>query len=459
MTTTTMSTTSAPQVELGEILHPGDTDYDQARKVWNGTIDRHPAMIARCRTTGEVAAAVRMATASGIEIAVRAGGHSIPGLSVCEGGMMIDLSPMKGLDVDVEERIAVADAGLLWKEYDAGTQLYGLASPGGEISDTGVAGLTLGGGIGWLSRRHGLACDNLIGAEIVLADGSVVDVDDEGDPELMWGLRGGGGNFGIVTKFRFTVHEVPPLLAGLLVWPATCAADVLSLYAEFAPSAHRDLAMSSAQVVAPPAPFIPAELQFQPVVALAVAWTGDATLGEEVLAPLRAAAPSVDTVEIQPYTSIQQWFDAGAPHGRRYHARSEWLDGLDSAAVAELVDSAAAMSSPFNQILLRRLGGAIADVDYAATAFRFRDARYMLTVAAGWDDGADDPHVDWTRATWRRLRPWSSGGSYVNHLAADEGRDRVREAYGPATYDRLVALKRRMDPANVFHLNQNIDPT
>ncbi len=455
---TLTSIPSSPAGIIGDVLLPGHAGYDEARRVWNGAIDRRPAMIVRCHSTADVAAAVQMATSTGLEIAVRAGGHSIPGHSVCEGGMMIDLSPMKRLDVDPASRLAVAGPGLLWSEYDAGTQRYGLASPGGEISDTGVAGLTLGGGIGWLSRRHGLSCDNLVGAELVLADGRVVDVDDDTDPELVWGLRGGGGNFGIVTELRFRVHPVPPMPAGLLVWPADRAVDVLGTYFRVASQAPRDLAMNAALVHAPPAPFIPAEMQLRPAVAVAVMWTGDPREAQAAFADLRAAEPPVDTVAMQPYTAVQQWFDEGTPHGRRYHARSEWLGELDDGAALELAE-AAASASPLDQILVRVMGGAIADVHPDATAFRFREAAYMLTVASGWDAGPDEPHVTWTRETWRRLRPWSCGGSYVNHLAADEGRDRVREAYGPVTWDRLVALKRRVDPTNVFHLNQNIDPS
>ncbi len=445
-------------VTPGEILRPGDDDYDRARQVWNGTVDRHPALIARCRSTAEVAAAVKLASSSGLEVAVRGGGHSIPGHSVCEGGLMIDLSPMKGLDVDVDRGLALAEPGLLWAEYDAGTQAHGLASPGGEISHTGVAGLTLGGGIGWLSRRHGLACDNLVAAQLVLADGSVVEADDATAPELMWGLRGGGGNFGIVTQFRFRVHRLPPLYAGMLMWPAEQRPAVLERFIEVAEAAPRDLSLVAALLVAPPAPFVPVELQLRPVVAVAAIWTGAPEDGPPAVAPLRHPDPAVDLFEIQPYPVIQQWFDDGVPHGRRYHVRSEWLAGLDASAVGELSASAAEMSSPLNQVLVRRLGGAIADVDPDATAFRYRDASYMLTIAAGWDDGEDESHVEWTRRSWERLNRWSCGGGYVNHLAADEGRDRLRAAYGQATWRRLVQLKRRYDPTNLFHLNQNVDP-
>jgi FAD/FMN-containing dehydrogenase len=453
MTMTTDNTSG-----LGEILLPGSAEYESARHVWNGTVDRYPALIARCTSTADVAAAVELATRSGLEIAVRGGGHSIPGLSVCEGGLMIDLSPMKRVTVDPCARTADVEPGALWADYDATTQVHGLASPGGEISHTGVAGLTLGGGVGWLSRRYGLACDNLFGVTLVLADGTVRDVDDTSDPELMWGLRGGGGNFGVVTRFRFRVHPVPPLYAGLLMWPASESTRILEHYVELAARAPRDLSIVAAQIIAPPAPFVPDAIRFRPAVGIAAVWTGDPADGERVIAELRAEQPSVDTFGMHPYAEIQRWMDDSVPHGRRYHVRSEWLGELDELAVSELVDAAGSFTSPFNQILVRRMGGAVSDVAPDATAFRFRDARFMLTIASGWDDGGDEGHVAWTRRTWERLRPWTSGGSYVNHLAADEGVERVREAYGSATWDRLVALKRRVDPGNAFHLNQNVAP-
>lgn len=444
---------------MGELLRPDDPSYDDVRRIWNGAIDRRPAFIARCRTTAEVAAAVRFAATSSLEVSVRSGGHSIPGHSVCDGGLMIDLSLMKRLDVDAGRRRASAQPGLVWAEYDAGTQTHGLGSPGGEISHTGVAGLTLGGGIGWLSRRFGLACDNLVGATVVLADGTVTEVDDEREPDLLWGLRGGGGNFGIATELRFTVHPVPPLYAGMAMWPSSHAVEILERYREACAAAPPELSLVAAQVVAPPAPFVPDALRLQPAVALAAVWVGDPAEGAEHLTPLRGGAPLVDLFGVQDYVNIQQWFDGGVPHGRRYHCRSEWLGNLDLQASSALAAAAAASTSPHNQVLLRHLGGAIADIAPDATAFRYRDAQHMLTIAAGWDEPAGDPHINWTRHSWTALQPWSCGGGYVNHLAADEGPDRVRDAYGEQTWRRLVALKRRLDPTNLFHLNQNIDPT
>jgi FAD/FMN-containing dehydrogenase len=457
-TVTSISSSNGPR--LGEVLRPGDAGYDQARALWNGAIDRCPAFIVRCRSAAEVAAAVRFAAGSGMLLAVKGGGHSIPGWSVCEGGVMIDLSPMKGVHVDVQRRVATAEPGLLLREYDAATQAHGLASPGGEISHTGVAGLTLGGGLGWLSRKYGLACDNLIEAEVVLADGSVVIANEQQHAELFWGLRGGGGNFGIVTRFTFRLHPVPPMMAGFVMHPAAAAADVLGLYEQLSRSAPDELSLVAALVTAPPAPFVPDALRLQPVVALAACWVGDAREGAEAVQPIRRfGRAAIDTFGVQPYTQVQQWFDDSVPHGLHYHCRSEWLKPLDAPAIAALARAGRERTSPLSQVLLRHMRGATSRVPVDATAFRFRHATHILTLAAGWQPGqACQPHRDWCHTAWESLRPASAGGTYVNHLSDDEGDARTREAYGAATWARLVQLKRRYDPSNMFRMNQNIDP-
>ena len=445
---------------LGQVLRPGDAGYDDARALWNGAIDRRPAFIVRCRHTDEVAAAVRFAARHALLLAVKGGGHSIPGWSVCEGGLMIDLSPMKQITVDAERRLASVEPGVLLREYDAATQAHGLASPGGEISHTGVAGLTLGGGIGWLSRRYGLACDNLVQAEVVLADGSVVIADDQQHPELMWALRGGGGNFGVVTRFTYRLHEVAPMVAGFVAYPQAQAEQVLQHYDRLCRAAPEALSLATAMVVAPPAPFVPPALHFQPVVTIAACHVGPVQEGHEVVQAIRRfGRPAVDTFAVQNYTDIQRWFDDGVPHGLHYHCRSEWLRPLDGAAIDALVASARAMSSPLSQVLLRHMGGATARVAPEATAFRFRGAEHILTIAAAWSpsDDSADRHRQWCRDTWTALRPASAGGAYVNQLDG-EGEDRTREAYGEATWQRLVQAKRRYDPHNLFRMNQNIRP-
>jgi FAD/FMN-containing dehydrogenase len=454
------TTLTATRPRLGEILRPGDAGYEQARALWNGAIDRRPAFIARCRTAAEVAASVRFAAEHGLLLAVKGGGHSIPGWSVCEGGLMIDLSLMKRIEVNAERRTAVAEPGVLLREYDAATQAHGLASPGGEISHTGVAGLTLGGGIGWLSRRYGLACDHLIEAEVVLADGRIVTASEHQDAELFWALRGGGGNFGIVTKFKFRLHAVAPMVAGFVMYPAAQAPQVLRHYHALTRDAPDALSLVAAQLCAPPAPLVPQWLQFKPVVAIAACHVGPIQEGARAVRSLRAfGEPAVDTFAVQNYVDIQRWFDDGVPHGLHYHCRSEWLKPLDGTSIEALVEAARCATSPMSQVLVRHMRGATARVAPDATAFRFRAAEHLLTLASVWQPNDVQPHRhrQWCRDAWASLRGASAGGGYVNHLT-DEGEDRTREAYGEQTWERLVAAKRRYDPTNLFRMNQNIRP-
>jgi FAD/FMN-containing dehydrogenase len=443
----------------GELLTPRSTTYDDVRRVWNGSIDRRPAFIARCHGTADVIAAVRFGRRHDLPIAVRGGGHSIPGYSVCEGGLMIDLQPMKDVVIDPRTRTGMVAPGVLWQEFDAAAQEHGLATPGGEISDTRVAGLTLGGGIGWLSRLHGLAADNLVGAELVTAAGDVLDVSDDSDPDLMWGLRGGGGNFGIVTRFTFRLHPVGPFYGGMVMYGGDVAADVLRAALSVGDSAPRETGLVAALLSAPPAPFIPPELIGRPIAAIAAAHFGDVEQGRRLIEPLRhLGAPIVDTFGETSYVPLQRMFDEGTPWGLQTYVKSDFLRGLDEDAIAALVAHGTTPSSPMNQVLLRRMGGRISDVASEATAFATRDAEHMLLLAGTWVDPTADrtPHVDWVRSAWTALRPWASG-TYVNHLG-DEGPERLREAYPPATWKRLTELKGRLDPDNVFALNQNIPP-
>jgi FAD/FMN-containing dehydrogenase len=446
----------------GTVLRPGDDGYDEARRVSNFAIDRRPAFIARCRTTADVAAAVRFGVRHELAIAVRGGGHSIPGHSTCEGGLVVDLSQMKAIAVHPEAQRATVEPGVIWREIDAATQQHGLALPGGEVSDTGVAGLTLGGGIGWLSRAFGLTCDSLIAAELVAADGSIHTVSGERDPELLWGLRGGGGNFGVVTRFGFRLHPVPvPMFAGFVMHPLQRASEALAAFMELAADAPDGLGLNAALVVAPPAPFVPEPVRGRAVAILAAGWIGDDGEGADLVSRLRKAGePVLDTFGRMPYTVLQSMVDDSVPAGIASYARSEWLRPLDSAGTEALMAAASEPTSPMSQVLVRIMGGAIARVPADATAFRFREAAAMLTVAAMWPNPADpgDQHRAWCRTQWEALRPWSAGGGYVNHLG-DEGRGRIHEAYGDDAWQRLVALKRRWDPDNVFALNQNIPPT
>jgi FAD/FMN-containing dehydrogenase len=440
----------------GELIAPGDAGYDEARKVWNGAIDRRPALIARCREAADVAAALRLGRERGLPIAVRAGGHGVGGTAVCDDGLVIDLSPMKGIAVDPAARTARAQGGVLWGELDAATQAHGLATVGGIVTHTGIAGLTLGGGIGWLMRRHGATVDNLLGAEVVTVDGRVITADDD----LLWGLRGGGGNFGVVTTFEYRLHPVgPTVLAGPLYYALEDGPDVLRAYRDFIADAPDELTTIVNLRPAPPLPVLPPELHGRPVVAIAACWAGDPEAGERALAPLRAhGSPLIDLIAPRPYVQLQAMFDPVVPHGWHYYWKSWELPPLTDAAIDTLVERAAAITSPRSYIIVFQLGGAVSRPP-RDTAFRQRNDGHDVNLNAVWLAGDPDAerHVQWTRDTYAALEPHGAGRAYVNFMG-DEGSDRVRAAYGEETYARLVALKRRYDPENVLRLNQNIAP-
>jgi FAD/FMN-containing dehydrogenase len=443
----------------GELLGPGDAAYDEARTVWNGAIDRRPAIIARCRSPGDVAAAVRVAHERELPVAVRGGGHSIGGLSVCDGGLVIDLSPMRRVVVDPAARTARADAGVLWGELDAATQAHGLATVGGIVTHTGIAGLTLGGGIGWLMRKHGAVVDNLLAADLVTVDGEAIRATE--DPDLFWGLRGGGGNFGIVTSFEYRLHEVgPEVLAGPMYFALEDAPEVLRFYRDFATEAPDELTTICNLRPAPPLPLIPEELHGRPVLMVGACYAGPLERGEALLRPLRRfGRPVVDAIGPRPYTELQRLFDPTVPHGWHYHWKTHELPPLEDRAIDQLCEQAARITSPRSYIIVFQLGGAVARVPADATAFTQRDAAHNVNINAVWlpDDPEPERHVLWADEAFEALGPVARPRAYVNFLA-DEPQQRVRAAYGPETYDRLVALKRRYDPGNVLRLNQNIAP-
>ena len=442
----------------GAVLEPGDAGYEDARKVWNGMIDRRPAAVLRCRSTGDVAAAVLHARRSDGPVAVRGGGHSVPGLGTCEGGLVIDLSPMRSVEVDPDGRTAHVQPGATWRDLDAATAEHGLATTGGLISTTGVAGLTLGGGIGWLMRKHGLSCDNLVAAEVVTADGDVVGTSSASEPELLWGLRGGGGNFGIVTSFEFRLHPVDTVVGGLAMFPIERGGEILRGYRDWADGLDEEFTTLAAVATAPPAPFVPAELVGRKVVAVMGCWCGDPASGEAVLEPIRRLGPAVDLFGPMPYPVLQTLGDEGAPAGLRNYFRSGYASGLADGLIDAVLEYGARLPSPLSQIHLHQMGGAVARVGEDDTAFSNRRAAYAFNLVSTWPGAAeDDANISANSELADTLAPFSTGGVYVNFLG-DEGGARVRAAYGEGKFDRLRRLKGRFDPGNLFRVNQNIPP-
>jgi FAD/FMN-containing dehydrogenase len=441
----------------GPLLSPGEPGYDAARDVWNGSHDRRPGLIARCTGVADVAAAVRFAGSHDLLTAVRGGGHSIPGHSVCDDGLMIDLSPMKGVRVDAKRRVAQAEPGLKWGEFDRETGAHGLAVPGGYVSTTGIAGLTLGGGIGWISRAHGLTCDNLIGADVVTAAGELVRAEADRDAELFWALRGGGGNFGIVTNFEYRLHEVPTVLGGALIYRGERAAEVLHAFRDFALAAPRELTCLVLLVNAPGHPVYPEDMRGSPVVFVGVCHSGPAEDGQRTLDELRALAdPDIDLTREMTYVQIQDMLDDDG-WGSPWYEKASYAREVTDAALATLIERWGARTSDKAQLYMQQMGGAIGDVAEDATPFGGRDTEFVYMAMGGWEPGEDpSPHVEWSRETWRALRPDSVDGVYVN-FDSDDDTGRVRATYGEK-YERLRRVKAAYDPGNLFRLNQNIEP-
>ncbi|GAA2882479.1 FAD-binding oxidoreductase [Pseudonocardia halophobica] len=441
----------------GTVVGPPDPEFDSVRRVWNGCVDRYPAAVVRCRSVPDVVAAVGLAREHDLPLSVRGGGHGLPGFATNDGGIVVDLSRMREIRVDPAARRAHVGGGALWGDVDAATAAHGLATPGGLVSTTGVAGLTLGGGIGWLSRRYGLACDNLVAAEVVTADGQVVRADDEHDPELMWGLRGGGGNFGVVTGLTFALHPVAEVTAGLALFPLDRAAEVVAFYREYVTGVPDDFRTLLSFLTAPPAAFVPPDLRDRPVVAVVGCHCGAAGEAQDLLAPLRALGPAADPFGPMPYPVWQTAFDAKVPAGRRYHFAGGYTSGCPDDLVGAVVEAVRARPSTASEFHLHQMGGAVARVGAEATAYPGRDAAFTFNVIGIWDDPADDgANQAWARDLARATARHGEGGGYVNFLT--ENQEALRDTYGARRYARLVELKRRYDPTNLFRLNQNIAP-
>ena len=445
--------------QLDRVLLPGAPGYDEARTIWNAMIDRRPGLIIRCGSSADVVEGVRLAREHDLILAVRGGGHNIAGNAVNDGGLMLDLSPMKSIQVDQGKRTARVGPGATLAEFDREAQAFGLATPVGVNSTTGIAGLTLGGGFGWLSRRLGLTIDNLLSAEVVLASGEVVQTSATQNPDLFWAIRGGGGNFGIVTSFEFQLHQIgPEVLSGLIVHPLAAAKDVLRFYREFLPTTPEEFACWFVMRKAPPLPFLAPEWHGKEILALAVCYSGPIAEGEKIAAPLRKfGKPVADVIAPNPFTAWQAILDPLLTPGLRNYWKSHYFKEVSDGLIDVLIEYAGKIPDPNTEIAFAQLGGAISRVPADATAYAARDAQFTINVHGRWQDAAKDAEcIAWARDLFRAAAPFASSGAYVNFLTQEEG-DRVSAAYG-RNYDRLVKLKNTYDPRNLFRLNQNIQP-
>lgn len=447
----------------GALIRPGDDGYEQARAVWNGMIDKKPALIACCTGVADVIEAVNLARTHGLLVSVRGGGHNVAGSAVNDGGLVIDLSPMKGIQVDPERRIARAQGGVTWGELDRETQVFGLAAPGGVVSTTGIAGLTLGGGVGWLRRKYGMSIDNLLAVDIVTADGRLLKASETENRELFWGIRGGGGNFGVVTSFEYRLHPVgPEVMLAAVMYPLEIAREVVTAWRDFMDSAPEEVSSQAVFWSVPAVPGFPEETHGRPVIVLAATHCGPAAEGERVLQPLRElGTPLIDLSGPAPYTQVQQLYDPFFPEGElSYYWKSLDLNRLDEEVIEAVIAAAWSRPSPLTLIPIWHHGGAMSRVGPEATAYGDRSAPFLLSIDTTWADPADtDENIRWTRRLWQEMHRFSSGGLYLNFPGlGEEGEALVRAAYGPETYARLVALKTEYDPANLFRLNQNIKP-
>jgi FAD/FMN-containing dehydrogenase len=433
----------------GRLITPDDLVYDEARAVFNGMISKHPALIARVAGTNDVVRCVEFARAHDLPLSVRGGGHNVAGNAIADGGLVIDFSERRSVAVDPSARSATSEAGATWYDFDQSTQGFGLATTGGLISSTGVAGFTLGGGIGWLVRKHGMACDNLIAADLVTADGRIVRATEHDNADLLWALRGGGGNFGIVTSFEYALHPVKELIGGVVIHPRQRARDLLRFWRDYVATAPDELTTVAALMSAPDG---------TPVCGIAACYAGDPSEGKRVLEPLRAFGPPIaDQLAPMPYTVLQTMLDEAAPTGMRNYWKADFLRALTDDPIEQLVEAANAMRSPLSQVHIHQLGGAMARVAPEATAFANRGAAFVYNLIGMWaDPGEDDAHIAWGRSSFDALKPFSSGSAYINFLG-DDGHDRVTAAYA-SNYARLAKLKAAYDPDNVFRLNQNIVP-
>jgi FAD/FMN-containing dehydrogenase len=442
----------------GKLIRPGDELYESARRVYNGMIDKRPAMIVRCANAADVIAAVHFARENSFQIAIRAGGHNVAGFAVCDGGMVIDLSPMKGIRVDPVSRTARVEGGCTWGDLDHATHAFGLVTPGGIISTTGVAGLTLGGGIGHLTRKFGLSCDNLISADVVTADGSLVTASATEHPDLFWALRGGGGNFGVVTSFEFRLHALKTVVAGPILYPLERARDALRLYRHYMSNAPEDMNAFFAFLIVPPGPPFPERLHGKTLCGVVCCYTGDPKGAEDAIRPFKDfGPPEFAATHEMPVPALQSFFDPLLPPGLSHYWKADFMKDLSEDAIDVYVKYGPLIPTVSSAMHIYPVSGAAHRLSNDATAFSYRDANYVNVIAAVCPDAADIPrHKEWVREFWSAMHPHSAGGAYVNFLM-EEGDERIAASYR-GNYERLAKIKSRYDPANLFRVNQNIRP-
>jgi FAD/FMN-containing dehydrogenase len=446
----------------GKVVLAGDTDYEEARKVFNGRVDKRPAVIAQCTCAADVAAAIAFAREHELPLAARCGGHSTAGFSSVDGGVVLDLRPMNAVQVDPDSRLVRAQGGSIWGELDGATQDHGLAVTGGRVSNTGVGGLAVGSGSGWLERKLGLTCDLLVGAEVVTADGDVVRASEDENGDLFWAIRGGGSNFGIVTEFEFRAEPIGPMvMAGMLLHPRDAAPELIAFYRDLMATAPDELGGGVALINGPPAPFVPDEWQFKPVTGIIVLWMGSAADAEEAVAPIKGyGEPIVDLVQPMPYAAVQQLLDGPAIPGVREYFRIDYLRELPADAIDAWIGHAAKIASPMSQMVLEPLGGAESRVPDGATPLPRPDVPFAFHGLGLWLDPADDDkNMEWTRELGEVMSPWALDRALPNFVAEDDPAARLRASYGEDTYRRLVEIKDRWDPDNVFCVNKNIPPS
>jgi hypothetical protein len=455
-----VATAMQPMDELrkivrGDVITPDDAEYDSARKLWNGMIDKHPLAIVRCTGPADVMEVVHFARERSIPVSVRGGGHNVAGKALRDGALAIDLSPMHGIRVDAASKTARAQGGAIWQAFDRETLAFDLVTTGGTVSTTGVGGLTLGGGLGWLMRKHGLACDNVVSADVVTADGRSLTASASENPDLYWAIRGGGGNFGVVTSFEFGLHDLEPITGGMAMYPESMIGDLLHFYRDFTTSAPDSVTTMFGIFIGPPG----TPVEGQNTGMIAACHSGSASDGERLLRPIKEfGPPAVDTIGLVPYRTLQTMWDAGSPPGMRNYWRSNFMQELSDGAIDTILAHSDWLPPPGSMILVEHLGGAVSRVAEHETAFSNRTAQYNASVLGTWvDPGDDEKNIAWTRGFGDELKKFATGAGYVNYMTDDEGAERIRATY-EANLQRLRAVKKKYDPTNFFSGNQNIAP-